>query len=272
MGLAAEYDQNGTLQKEYGYLPGQPYMTNPVFQRTSTSFAYYQNDHLGTPQRLIDKQGITVWQASYDAFGKATVNINTVENNLRFAGQYFDSESSLHQNWFRDYDPETGRYLERDPVGLRGGINTYAYVMGNPVMGMDPWGLITFCEALTKIRDNPNKFTDGSDLYTGEIGEEQDVLQDLGLPFTTSDGFDLQYFLVQFKFSNSVDPLTAYFGMSAVEWYIVFGSARSAYTRSSGFYGFLNDVAADSRGNKDGHDAARSGLDQYISDHCGDCK
>ena len=142
LGLAAEYDQTGTLQKEYGYLPGQPYMTNPVFLRTSTGFAYYQNDHLGTPQRLVDKQGITVWQASYDAFGKATTSINTVENNLRFAGQYFDAESNLHQNWFRDYDPETGRYLERDPIGLNGGVNTYGYANANPVLFTDTTGEI----------------------------------------------------------------------------------------------------------------------------------
>ncbi|HGT3378250.1 TPA: RHS repeat-associated core domain-containing protein, partial [Pseudomonas aeruginosa] len=63
--------------------------------------------------------------------------------NLRFPGQYYDAESGLHYNYFRDYDPETGRYVETDPIGLEGGINTYGYVGANPVGNIDPLGLQT---------------------------------------------------------------------------------------------------------------------------------
>jgi RHS repeat-associated protein len=61
-------------------------------------------------------------------------------NNLRFAGQYDDSETGLHHNGLRDYDPTTGRYLQTDPIGLAGGLNTYAYVEGDPVNLIDPTG------------------------------------------------------------------------------------------------------------------------------------
>ena len=60
--------------------------------------------------------------------------------NLRFPGQYYDRESGLYYNYFRDYDPSTGRYVESDPIGLAAGTNLYAYVGGDPVNRIDPHG------------------------------------------------------------------------------------------------------------------------------------
>ena len=60
---------------------------------------------------------------------------------LRLPGQYFDKETNLHYNYFRNYDPSIGRYEESDPIGLRGGVNTYAYVAARPLVRIDPFGL-----------------------------------------------------------------------------------------------------------------------------------
>ncbi|MDR2549860.1 MAG: RHS domain-containing protein [Desulfobulbus sp.] len=138
------YDLNSQLIAEtpirdYFYLDNQPlavqeYQTNP-------GLYYFINDHLGTPQQLIAPTGTVVWQAAYLPYGEAKVQVNTVTNNLRFPGQYFDAETGLHYNWHRFYDPVTGRYISADPIGLEGGLNLYAYVDGNPVNWSDPKGL-----------------------------------------------------------------------------------------------------------------------------------
>ena len=102
---------------------------------------YYHNDHLGTPQKMTDSSGTVVWTADYLPFGTVGVTVNTIENNLRFTGQYFDAESGLHYNYHRYFDPETGRYLTPDPIGLDGGINLYVYAQNNPINMIDPFGL-----------------------------------------------------------------------------------------------------------------------------------
>jgi len=82
-----------------------------------------------------------VWKGDYEPFGKATIKVSTIENNLRLPGQYFDRETGMHYNYFRDYEPTTGRYIETDPMGLDGGLNLYSYVNGNPVSLTDIYGL-----------------------------------------------------------------------------------------------------------------------------------
>ncbi|MFZ6755224.1 RHS repeat-associated core domain-containing protein [Undibacterium sp. Dicai25W] len=108
-----------------------------------------QTDQINTPRVITDSTGNVVWRWDSTPFGESlpdqnpghTGTANDFTFNLRFAGQYYDQETNLHYNYFRDYDPATGRYIQSDPIGLGGGINTYAYVEGNPVTFFDPRGL-----------------------------------------------------------------------------------------------------------------------------------
>jgi RHS repeat-associated protein len=125
-------------------------MTDPLYLKTGNAreqHYFYQNDHLGTPQKLMSTTGAIVWDARYEAFGQATPipllpGVQPIDNPLRFAGQYHDPETGWHYNWHRYYAPELGRYITSDPIGLEGGLNTYAYVGGNPVGYIDPIGLV----------------------------------------------------------------------------------------------------------------------------------
>ncbi|MDZ4099705.1 MAG: RHS repeat-associated core domain-containing protein [Methylophilaceae bacterium] len=115
--------------------------------------AYYiHTDHLNTPRLITDQANSDVWRwDNYDPFGNnaADSDPNNTGNpfvyNLRFPGQYYDQETGLHYNYFRDYSAQEGRYIQSDPIGLEGGINTYAYVEGNPLSYVDRLGLQREC-------------------------------------------------------------------------------------------------------------------------------
>ncbi|MCP4274713.1 MAG: hypothetical protein GY781_22535, partial [Gammaproteobacteria bacterium] len=134
-------DSSGTEIKTYGYAMGSQWGTNPLYQKVGTDYYWYHNDHQGTPQKMTDTTGTVVWSATYYSFGKTTIGTETITNNLRFPGQYYDTETGLHYNWNRYYDPETGRYMRVDPAGE--GLNLYLYTQNNPLKYVDPRGLNT---------------------------------------------------------------------------------------------------------------------------------
>ncbi len=148
------YDEEGLLLQEYIdidntvtyiYMDGE---LNSIIEKIAgTEVAYYAvNDHLGQPQRLVNWAGILSYERYATPFGE---NFSTYKDsslgaqNLRFPGQYYDKETSLNQNWHRDYDAVIGRYIQPDPLGLFDGPNTYLYAHANPVMEIDSRGLAT---------------------------------------------------------------------------------------------------------------------------------
>ncbi len=98
-----------------------------------------RTDHIGRPVFATDDAGVKVWDATYLPFGG--VHTSTGANSaLRFPGQWFQSETGLHQNWMRDYDPTLGRYLQADPLGLVDGASIYGCALQNPGRYVDLTG------------------------------------------------------------------------------------------------------------------------------------
>ncbi|AXA93105.1 RHS repeat-associated core domain-containing protein [Massilia sp. YMA4] len=160
------YDEAGNLLGEYDTATGKPareiiyHQGIPVAvlsyratgtapnQVWSTEVGYIFTDHLNTPRVIVrasDNKVVWRWDDA-DPFGVAPPNENpsglgTFTFNMRMPGQYYDRATNLFYNYFRDYEPQTGRYIQSDPIGLAGGINTYAYASGNPLGYTDPDGL-----------------------------------------------------------------------------------------------------------------------------------
>ncbi len=121
-------------------------------------FAYFHNDHLGTPRVVTAEDGATLWKGDYNPFGKVKETLAegvVFEQDIRFPGQVEDRETGLYYNYYRYYQADLGRYLTSDPIGLRGGLNTYAYVGGNPIMLIDPFGLYEWGGHRRSLSDGP---------------------------------------------------------------------------------------------------------------------
>lgn len=173
--LAATTDAEGRIRTHYVYLGGKPVAqidvapdASPVHRawtalRTAgglrpdmqpqagdsiaTVYAIH-TDQLGTPQAVTDHDGRIVWQGRADPFGKMRIAYAAMSESgapfemaLRLPGQVHDPETGLNQNYYRDYDPDLGRYVTADPSGLAGGLNPYAYAGSNPLTNVDPLGL-----------------------------------------------------------------------------------------------------------------------------------
>ena len=132
-----DYDESlgtSTLIREYIWADG---MVVAVVEAGQMYFV--RTDHIGRPVFATDTLGTKAWEASYLPFGGVQTSTGA-NSDLRFPGQWFQAETALHQNWMRDYDPTTGRYIQADPLGLVDGASVYGYALQNPGRYTDPTG------------------------------------------------------------------------------------------------------------------------------------
>jgi RHS repeat-associated protein len=167
--LLAEHTTTGALVRNYVYLNGRPFA---VVDAAGT-VSYILNDQVGQPQKMLNASGAVSWHRVAGIFGDTVSQLvgTTAANPMRFPGQQFDPNLALHYNYFRDYDPAIGRYLETDPIGLAGGNNLYTYVGANPVNLVDPLGLraLTACEKLLLSPYIPKIDLNNADIHDGEV-------------------------------------------------------------------------------------------------------
>lgn len=141
--LMGEYNGTGTSKQETIY-----FNNIPVVTVQNNQMYYIHADHLNTPRAISDTTSTVLWRWDSTPFGETVPNEDPDNNtttftyNLRFPGQYYDQETGLHYNYFRDYSPATGRYVQSDPIGFDGGdLNLYAYVWNDPLNANDILGL-----------------------------------------------------------------------------------------------------------------------------------
>jgi RHS repeat-associated protein len=181
-GLIAELDQNGTMQVAYGWMPDTVWGTSPLWQTSldnnqtlkNADYHYLITDYLGTPQLAVNSRGQQTWKGIADAFGNTQLDLdNQITLNLRQPGQYYDQESGLYYNLARHYNPQIGRYIEADPLGVMGGLNLYGYANANPLMYADPYGLYAWAN-----------FVDDTSNFFGGMGDALSIEDNTGFTLT----------------------------------------------------------------------------------------
>lgn len=135
-GASLLHERNSSLARDYIYLDGDVV----GFVQSGTLY-FVHNDHIGRPEVVTNSAKAVVWNSQNNAFDNAPGTDFIGNLNIGFPGQYYDIESGTYYNYYRTYDSTTGRYLQSDPIGLSGGLNTYTYAAANPIKNVDPYGL-----------------------------------------------------------------------------------------------------------------------------------
>lgn len=143
--ILLEYDGANALLARYTHGPN---IDEPLGITRGGINYFYHEDGLGTISELTDASGATAKSYAYDAYGNIIDQVGILENPYTYTGREFDTETGLYYYRARYYDPQSGRFLQKDPASFSGGINFYAYVGNNPIVFVDPFGLFSSPEAL----------------------------------------------------------------------------------------------------------------------------
>lgn len=156
--ILLEYDGSNVLQARYTHGPG---IDEPIAVTKGSSTFFYHQDGLGTVTDLTDSTGATAKSYSYDAYGTIVDQTGTVEQPYTYTGRELDSETGLYYYRARYYDPATGRWLQKDPMGFWGkDVNLYRYVRSNPANRTDPSGLGPYSFVACSILNAGKQFND----------------------------------------------------------------------------------------------------------------
>ncbi|MBN9462595.1 MAG: DUF2235 domain-containing protein [Burkholderiales bacterium] len=200
--LAAETDADGRLLRQFLYWDGRvvAILDRRPEAEQAGRLTWIHGDHLGTPVAVTDEAGGVVWQGDWDAYGRLAREWGAFDQPLRLPGQYHDPETGLHDNLLRTYDPDAGRYLEPDPLGLSAGLNPFVYADGNPLVAADPLGLILFAfdgtgngatrqgrQDISNVRKFFEQYDDPYKWYTAGVGSPDAAS---GVPGSTRDLLD----------------------------------------------------------------------------------
>ena len=171
--VAADLDGSGNLLRTYIWGQGiDNLLAMTVFESdggiASTNTYYAIKDHQNTVIALVDEAGSVVESYEYDAWGNILDVKDGVGNSIgnqqsaignryTFQGREIDWTTGLYYFRARWYNPETGRWLSKDPIGIAGGLNQYTFVGNNPVNFIDPLGLKTYMDDIVNVVKNGSK-------------------------------------------------------------------------------------------------------------------